>query len=281
MPGWNLINLRASDWIAEAGNPSWTKPILRLRFRIYDSSSSSYSLDGFYSGVVAMPAVVFTFDDAHISLYTQAYTYMDARNVRGTGYIITDWVGGGTQISWSQLQNIYASGWTIGNHTKSHPHMPDLSLNDQIAEFYAARLALNSHGLMDVDYVAYPFGEYNSDTLASMANLGMHNGRPLLNFMNISPLMRPFEIGQKYIGPGTALATAENLVITAISRQEILVITFHDISTSPTGNGWYIDRFQAFVDYCIQQGIPFLTMDDLYRLQSESIRIPSAIEEIP
>ena len=57
---------------------------------------------------------------------------------------------------------------------------------------------------------------------------------------------------------------------TVKSRQEILVITIRGLSVAPGANDWYIARFQSLVNYCILQGIPIITMEDLYRLQSGS-----------
>jgi hypothetical protein len=65
-------------------------------------------------------------------------------------------------------------------------------------------------------------------------------------------------------------------VDTAKARGEILVITIQGLSASPTTNDWYISRFQSLVNYCISQGIPIITMDDLYDLQSGDITIPAA-----
>jgi hypothetical protein len=171
---------------------------------------------------------------------------------------------------------MYGDGWIIGNHSKSHTNLTGLSLADQMLALLGARDALIAHGMTNVDYVAYPFGAYNADTLTAMSNLGMRNGRTILEFNNVAPLVRPFEIAQRAVGQVTSLATVKGWVDTAKARQEILVLTFHDIGISPTSNGWYIDRFQSVVTYCMQQSIPILTMDDLYRVQSNPILIPLA-----
>jgi peptidoglycan/xylan/chitin deacetylase (PgdA/CDA1 family) len=201
---------------------------------------------------------------------------MQPRNVRGTGYNVTDWVGGVNRVSWAQLQEMYSNGWTIGNHTKAHIDLTSLSLDSQTTALLDARNAFNDHGLFNVDYVNYPMsGAYNADTLTAMQNLGMRTGQSsILSFNNVSPLARPFEIATRSIGSGISLATAEGWVNTALSHQEILVLTFNDITTTPTSVDWYIDRFQSLVDYCIAQGIPIITMDDLYRLQTSDITIP-------
>ena len=202
---------------------------------------------------------------------------MEPKNVRGTGYIITNQVDTIDRVTWPQLQDIYATGWTIGNHTSAHTTLTTLSLSGQEAALAAARDALNAHGLMNVDYVAYPYGNYNADTLTAMANLGMRSGRTLLNFNNLSPLTNPYEIAQKSVGRATTWETTKGYIDTAVSRGEILVLTLHDISANPTSSGMYIDPFQDMVDYIIAQGVPIITMDDLYRLQSSDITIPQAI----
>ncbi len=109
-----------------------------------------------------------------------------------------------------------------------------------------------------------------------MANLSMRNGRTLLAFNNFSPLASPYQIAQRTIVKGTSLATAQGWVNTAIARQEILVIKLEGLSASPSTSDWYISRFQSLVNYCIAQGIPVITMDDLYKLQFGSITIPGA-----
>ncbi|MHB8124013.1 MAG: InlB B-repeat-containing protein, partial [Desulfuromonadaceae bacterium] len=199
-PGWNLVNLKASDWNVGVGSPSWNNPIVSIRIAAYGTSVTSYSIDGLESGTNGIPAVILTFDDGHNTLWNQAYAYMEPRNVRGTGYIITNQVDTIDRVTWAQLQEIYDTGWTVGNHTAAHTTLTTLSLSGQEAALLAARNALNSHGLTNVDYVAYPYGNYNADTLTAMANLGMRTSRTLLNFYNVSPLTNPYELAQKSIG---------------------------------------------------------------------------------
>jgi peptidoglycan/xylan/chitin deacetylase (PgdA/CDA1 family) len=274
-PGWNLINLRTSDWKVGKGSPSWAN-IVSIRIRLDSRAVNSYSFDGLTSGVVAQPAVLFTFDNGLASLYTQAFSFMQSHNVRGTGYVVTDWAGTSGYASWAQLLGMNNAGWTIGNQTKANGDLTTLSLASQLAALSDARAVLNINGILNADYVAYPGGKYNTDTLTAMTNLGMRTGQNLLAFNNVSPLGSPFEISSRLISKTTTLSTAESWVDAAKSRQEILVINIQGLSTAPGANDWYIARFQSLVNYCISQGIPIITMDDLYRLQSGSITIPLA-----
>ena len=232
-PGWNLINIRTSDWFVGAGSPSWNNPIVSIRIRINGTTTASYSLDGLSSGVNSVPGVILTFDDGLSSLWTQAYSYLEPRNIRGTGYIITDWVDLINFVTWDQLKELYATGWTIGNHTAAHTNLSNLSISEQEAVFLAARTALNNHGLMNVDYVAYPYGVYNANTLTAMSNLGMRFGRTILAYNNVSPFTNPYEIGSRSISKSTTLEVAKGYVDKAVTRGEILVLYMHDISENP------------------------------------------------
>ncbi len=276
-PGWNLINLRTSDWKVGKGSPNWTN-IVRIRIRLDSQAVNTYSFDALTSGVVAQPAVLFTFDKGLSSLYDQAFAYMQSRNVRGTGYVVTDWADTTGYASWAQLQAMDDVGWTIGNQTTDYTVLTTLpDVEAQKAKLADARAALVANGIVSGgNYVAYPAGNYDNDTLLAMANLGMRNGRTLLAFNNLSPLANPYQIAQRSISKSTSLATAQGWVNTAIARQEILVIKLEGLSASPASTDWYIARFKSLIDYCIAQGIPIITMDDLYKLQSSDITIPGA-----
>ena len=201
---------------------------------------------------------------------------MQSHNVRGTGYVPTSLVGGIGHVPGRQLQAMYAAGWTIGNQTTGNIDLTSLTLAQQTAELLAARTSLNDNGILNADYVAYPAGKYNVNTLTAMMNLSMRTGRTLLSYNNVSPLGEPYQITQRTITKTTSLATVQGWVDTAKARGEILVLTFQGLSNSPGSNDWYISRFQALVNYCISTNIniPIITMDDLYNLQSGPIIIP-------
>lgn len=281
LPGWNLVNLRVEKWETASGSPSWDEPIVGFRIRVEAGGEAAfYSIDGLTGGAVAWPAALFTFDDGMTSLYTQAYSYMRTRNVRGSGYIVTDWVGGPSTMTWTQIRELYLADWTIGSHTRNHPDLRTLSVSEQQAEFEGAHADLVAHGMTNVDYVAYPYGRYNADALTAMQNAGMRLGRTLVYGNHILPLAEPYQIIQKSIEHTdeyvTPLSDAKSWVDTAIQRREIVVFVLHGLADTADDDNWPIADFQALVDYCIRRGIPILTMDDLYRLQSEDITIPGA-----
>ena len=66
--------------------------------------------------------VVLTFDDDRSDQLT-ANSLMDARGMVGTFYVNSNTVGDSGHMTWTQLQNLQASGDEIGGHTLDFPHV--------------------------------------------------------------------------------------------------------------------------------------------------------------
>lgn len=120
----------------------------------------------------AGPAVALTFDDGFSNFAEVAMPILQEHDVPATVFAVSSYVGqtndwpgqaagcGGRRLmSWEQLEKAVRAGFTIGGHTRTHPHLRRLSpseLTDEIAG-----------GLDDIEsrlgpcsqYFAYPYGE--------------------------------------------------------------------------------------------------------------------------
>lgn len=63
---------------------------------------------------------------------------------------------------------------TIGAHTMSHSRLPKLSFEKQQEEIINSKLWLEDVISKPVEHFAYPFGEYNADTLKIMCDFEFH-----------------------------------------------------------------------------------------------------------
>ena len=115
---WQVYRMPISDWTATGGEV-WTNTMIRLRFEVTPTSGAvAVSLDDLEGGYKRIPVVVLYHDDGYGTLYTGgAFQYMRARGIPGTLYltkrIVTDV---STELSTSNIQEIYAAGWSISNH---------------------------------------------------------------------------------------------------------------------------------------------------------------------
>ena len=126
--------------------------------------------------------VAITFDDAYRSIYSNAFPNLQARGWPFTIFVATRLIeeGNPNYLTWANLKKMSMHGATIANHTDSHIHMirrleaetGDRWENRIRAELITAKGLLVEHGL-DSNLFAYPYGEYDAETLNLVRDLGM------------------------------------------------------------------------------------------------------------
>jgi peptidoglycan/xylan/chitin deacetylase (PgdA/CDA1 family) len=107
--------------------------------------------------------VAITIDDAYLSVFTEAWPRLRAKDFPFTVFVATDPVDNGhpNYMSWDQIRQLQANGIDIGSQTKTHPHMHQISRAEIDAELSSSnRRFLEELGLRPTLF-AYPYGEYN------------------------------------------------------------------------------------------------------------------------
>ncbi len=125
--------------------------------------------------------VAITFDDAYISIYTNAFPILKARNLPFTIFVATDFVSdtNPAYLSWAQLREMSEAGATIANHTRSHTHLLRHKPGESeaarqarvVGEITSARDELTWHGF-ESRLFAFPYGEYDLHALQTVRDLG-------------------------------------------------------------------------------------------------------------
>ncbi len=283
--GWHQLVWAKSSFKVGAGAPSWASPIERIRLEMIGAvgKSPSFSFDDLRVGARSRPAVVLSFDDGYSAQYASVFPTMRQHGIRGTLNPVIDW----GLISGDQLREMAAAGWTIGNHTRSHQSMIDMTEAEQEQDLTDGLNDLTGQGLAaGARYVAYPYGESNDDTMTAMADLGMLTGRTveIADAIDTTPYpawvlppdVEPYDhyhLPARPCGSGDSLASLEGAVDDAIRGGTILPLLFHyvggygEISTAD---------FKALIGYIAarRDSIDALTMDDIYQLTLGPVTVP-------
>jgi len=312
--GWNLFTVPKNYFKVGGGSPRWEYPIERLRFEVRAAPGkvAAVSFDVFEVGYLCVPAVMMRFDDGYSSQYAEAFTYMKTRNICGTLYQRGDWIDKGDRISstnlremqvggqkpWSPSKRINRGGiiswfekrerrkhsdWTIGNHTRAHSVLSELSEPDQEAAIANGKADLDAFGLPGGKYVAYPEGRWNNDTRIAMYNLGMLTGASVQHTTAQAetpypPIVLPssdlFNIGGTPIDASVSLESAKGYIDEAIAAGTIISPIFHSIGENSLD--WSLDDFQALIDYIVSKNsqLVSITIDDLYKLTLGPVSVP-------
>ncbi len=182
------------DWIR-----GWGLTLVPLA-EIVDRLLAGRELDG----LVAM-----TFDDALVGVGREAAPMLAARGVPATVFVVTAvlgvappfWPGAARTMNPEELRAMTYSGLiTLASHTATHASLPDIGLDERIAELRAPRDWLAAAGGV-TDLLAYPFGHHDAATAASVRDAG-YRAACTFTFGRVTPGTDPFAIPRFCIGPG-------------------------------------------------------------------------------
>ncbi|WP_053362863.1 polysaccharide deacetylase family protein [Bacillus sp. FJAT-27251] len=122
----------------------------------------------------AMPAkpVLITFDDNSDDFYPYVYPILQKYGMKATQFTVSDWVDGSWNMTADEILTVMENGIDIENHSVTHPFLAELSKEEQYAEINNATVALKELTGRTTDVFAYPYGNYNADTISVLKELG-------------------------------------------------------------------------------------------------------------
>lgn len=120
-------------------------------------------------------AVVLTFDDGYRTLMDYAVPALEPYGYTGTVFVITQLMDQNFSqyLTWDQAQALYAAGWKIEPHTKTHALLAGRSHDYQLYEMLGSVQTVQAHIGMVPRFFAYPYGKWDALTiqLARQMNL--------------------------------------------------------------------------------------------------------------
>ncbi len=252
--GWNLLTVGKQEWVPHASS-NWNNPMIRVRVSVsvIGANQGIVWVDSIVIKKYTKPKIIFTFDDGASSVYSEAFSYLDGKGIKGTSYINSNMIDTGGFQTTTQLLEMYDAGWDISNHTQDGTDLTTLTQPQMESTIRGCSEFISGLGMTRRNchlHVAYPGGNYNSTTIDAMIATGMITGRTVREGIESVPLDDNFTVGIRQIVNTTSLATAKGYVTQAIGSGGTLVFLFHKIVAVPgTTLEWSISDFQALVDY--------------------------------
>ncbi len=220
------------------------------------------------SSVFDTGAVSFRFDDGLEDQYANAAPLLDQAGFKATFYIVSQETfndGYSGYMSIAQVQDLAARGHEIGAHTQTHPHLTTLTPQQQQQEIAGSRQDILGWGVGPVLSFDYPYGEYDSTTIQIVQNAGFTNAVSTVDGF-VSPSSDRYQLEYGEVNQDTSLAQVESWVDTAKQSHLWLILSLHDISTTPiSGYSYYSttpSELAAIIDYIKQSGLPVVTVSD-------------------
>jgi peptidoglycan/xylan/chitin deacetylase (PgdA/CDA1 family) len=140
-----------------------------------------------------------TFDDAYRSVLELAQPILERYGVVASVFAPTDFIGserpmrwpgierwhGGpherelTPMSWAELRGLVTTGWEVGSHTASHPHLTQLEPAALADELVRSKAACEQQLASPCTSIAYPYGDVDRSVVAAAARAGYSAGAAL------------------------------------------------------------------------------------------------------
>ena len=116
------------------------------------------------------PALVITLDDAYADLLQYAVPVLLQHHFPATIYAVpgkagqlSDWgksFPSYPTLTWAELSHLSSLGFTMGNHTQTHPHLPALDYPVMQQELAISKELIHVHTGQSFISLAYPYGEF-------------------------------------------------------------------------------------------------------------------------
>ncbi|MDR3543364.1 MAG: polysaccharide deacetylase family protein [Desulfosporosinus sp.] len=144
---------------------------------LQDNGYQSVTLDQFYQaeyhgGTLPAKPFVITFDDGYVDNYTTAFPVLKKYGFTATVFMVSSYINGEHFLSWPQLTELANNGWQIEGHTVDHPYLSKVNAKTVISELKDSKELLEKGLGRPVDFLAYPYGDFNDEVVLAVKNTG-------------------------------------------------------------------------------------------------------------
>ncbi|WP_179107235.1 polysaccharide deacetylase family protein [Sediminibacillus massiliensis] len=122
---------------------------------------------------VPLKPILLTFDDNTKDFYPYAFPLLKEHGMKATQFTVTDWIDREANMAASELKEVMDHGIEVQNHTASHPYLSGLDKQDKNMEITTAGNTLDSLLNIRADFFAFPYGDYDQETISTLQNSGI------------------------------------------------------------------------------------------------------------
>lgn len=255
--GWNCLRRELSKFTNNNASLSNTT-LMRLVVN-FNSPEITINFDKVQHNVVGKTEVMFNFEGGYYETYTEAYPILKAKGYTANVFPIKQIVEYQNMefLDYTDLTNLYRAGWDIGNCTESYPtNMSTLTYEQKKLEYSNAKDWLNKNNwTRGSDFVAYPLGFCDNDTLRIMSELNVKSAFTMTYGIQTVPAENLYNLKTININETTTLDFIKSDIDKALNTGSSIAFTIGKINTT---------QLTEVVNYISSKNIEVATMSKWY-----------------
>lgn len=237
-------------------------------------NSDDFSLTTYTPEALNRPIVSVTFDDGWANQYTNAFPIMQANNIKGTFYLISQPLqegDGAEYMNATQANAIFAAGNEIGGHSIDHCSLngttkdaacpdPTTMTTEAAAAFITNEMQASKTAIESlvpgakVDNFAYPYGEYSAQSI-SIGNGIYKSQRTIECGTNTKDLLNLSKLRGCEVDANVTVAQTKAWIDQAIAEKSWIILFYHEVANAGQGvpgdepYTTTVADFQAIMEY--------------------------------
>ncbi len=113
--------------------------------------------------------ILLTFDDGYLDFFEEVLPVLRDYNLNATNFVVTNFIGRKKYMDWYHLRYLLTTDHVfLGAHTQNHKKLTQLDPEILEQEIAVNKMTLEEWIGTAIDYLAYPYGDYNDEVLSVM-----------------------------------------------------------------------------------------------------------------
>ena len=195
------------------------------------------SVDALVARAGGRPTIVIGFDDILRTQYTDAFPYMQARNVKGGFHIAPGKIGGPSRLTLAQLREMYNAGWDCYLNGSYDDDLMTTrpTLAAALAELQKVRDWAQANGMTrGNDFCCYPNGRYQDSPFRPRSFSAKTNGTRIATMSDTSGIQPGMLVGGYNVPVGTTVVSVDSPTQITLSENviaQVKTFNFTDLSS--------------------------------------------------
>lgn len=149
--------------------------------------------------------IAITFDDGYEDNFINAYPILKECGFKAAIFVVPSYLDKGTLfLNTKDLNVLQNNGVDIESHTYNHDFLSKLTYEEQLKSLKKGKEEIEKNLNKKVNFLAYPFGAFNEDTLKAAKEAG-YKMAFTINGGWVQAGAKAYKLNRVYIGPNTKI----------------------------------------------------------------------------